>query len=271
MIRGPVPGAVQPVGHEPIVLGRDEALSCRIDDSGMSRQHARVYRDEVLFYVEDLGSTNGTRLNGEFVEAPIALKDGDRIQLGANTVLRVAVMDAHEAATQQKLYAAAVLDALTQVFNRGYFEERLASEFAFAQRHNNPLSLLLFDLDHFKEVNDTHGHLVGDEVLRRVSASLKETIRREDVLARYGGEEFVLIARGIDGTGAFVLAERARVQVEALRIGFEAGAIEVTTSVGVATLYPESPFQHPAELVAAADRAVYRAKDDGRNRVVLAE
>ena len=155
MLTGPNPGAIQEVTGE-IVLGRGIDLPARIDDRGMSRRHARVFKVGGTFYVEDLGSTNGTRLNGELVEGQRDLKDGDRIQLGETTLLRVSLQDQHEAHAARRLYQSAVLDPLTQVFNRGHFEERLKSEHAFSKRHKIPLTVLFFDLDKFKPINDTH-------------------------------------------------------------------------------------------------------------------
>jgi two-component system, cell cycle response regulator len=266
MLQGPTPGAIEPVGEE-LVLGRGEDLPSRIDDRGMSRRHARIFKVEGRFYVEDLGSTNGTRVNGERIPAPVKLADGDRIQLGESTLLRVTLVNAHEAAAARKLYDAAVRDPLTQLYNRGHFDERLIAEFAFAIRHGVPLTVMMLDIDHFKRVNDTHGHPAGDAVLVAVAKAVSASVRAEDELARYGGEELVIIARGIDHISSLQMAERVRAAIEALEVPIESGALRVTASIGVATMDPETVFAQPEELLSAADRAVYRAKDLGRNRV----
>jgi diguanylate cyclase (GGDEF)-like protein len=220
------------------------------------------------FVLEDLGSTNGTYVNGSALSQRRALCDGDRIHLGEATLLRVAMHDAGEQRAAAQIYHAAICDPLTNLYNRGFFEDRLRSEFAFASRHGDPLSLLFLDLDHFTKVNNTWGHPAGDAVLQQASMVMASTIRTEDVLARYGGEEFVLIARATALEPGLVLGERLRSAVQGLAVPWESGAIQITTSVGLACFDPRrSPYADPAALVASADRAVYRAKREGRNRV----
>ncbi len=270
MIQGPAPGAVQPVGKDPVVLGRDPELPCWIDDRGMSRRHARVFTMAGQFFVQDLESTNGTRVNGMMLDRPHQLRDGDRIQVGENTVLRVALLDAQEHEAQQRMFRAAITDPLTGLCNRGYLDDRLASEFAFAHRHRVPLAVLFLDLDHFKRINDNFGHAVGDEALRRSAEALRKELRQEDLLGRYGGEEFILVARGTERDGASTLAERLRQAIADLELTSEGKRVPLTVSVGVAVYQPDGPFTHPEELVAAADRAVYRAKEGGRDRVSYA-
>ena len=268
MVSGPNPGAVQPVGKEPLVLGRDPMIKGHIDDRGMSRQHAKIFQVAGVFFVQDMESTNGTRVNGEPLARARDLKDGDHIQLGENTVLRVSLLDAQAYAAQQKMFEAAVRDALTGVFNRGYFEERLTAEFAFSLRHKVPLAVLLLDIDFFKKVNDTHGHQTGDDALCAVAQAVQGAIRCEDVFARYGGEEFVLLARGIGSDGARQFAERLRAQIEAIELTSRAGEpVPLTTSIGYAAFEQGEGFSNGSGLVAAADRGLYQAKQSGRNRV----
>lgn len=269
MLEGPTPGAIQQVGEE-IVLGRGEDLPARIDDRGMSRRHARIFKLEGRFYVEDLGSTNGTRVNGVRVVGAHKLEDGDRIQLGESTLLRATMVDAREAEAARKLYESAVRDSLTNVFNRGHFDERLQTEFAFAVRHHVPLTVLMLDIDHFKKVNDTYGHPAGDAVLAATATAIAGAIRTEDELARYGGEELVIIARGIDHAQSLLMGERIRATIEGLVITHDPHVIRVTASLGVATMDDTVRFAQPDELLSAADRAVYNAKNSGRNRVCSA-
>ncbi len=269
MLQGPTPGAIQPVTQE-VVLGRGEDLDARIDDRGMSRQHARIFKVGGRFYVEDLGSTNGTRVNGEKIATQRALEDGDRIQLGESTLLRITLADAEEAEAARKLYESAVRDPLTGVYNRGHFDERLDTEFAYAARHKVPLTVMLFDLDHFKRVNDTWGHPAGDAVLVAAARAVSGAMRAEDGFARYGGEEFVIIARGIEHPDALAMGERIRHTVAELVIAHEGLELRATCSIGIATMDEAHLFAHPEELLSAADRAVYQAKAQGRNQVCSA-
>jgi diguanylate cyclase (GGDEF)-like protein len=164
------------------------------------------------------------------------------------------------------LYDMTVRDALTGLHNRRYLEDRLRAEGAFARRHGSFLSALILDLDHFKEVNDTHGHLVGDRVLSETAGALRRTVRTEDVLARWGGEEFVLLVRAIPPAGVALLGERLRRAVEDQTVRFEDLTIRITASVGTCTDRGRAKWE-PRDLLTAADRALYRAKTDGRNRV----
>jgi diguanylate cyclase (GGDEF)-like protein len=269
MLTGPTPGAVQPVSAGDLVIGRDEALPWPIPDRGVSGEHARISHAAGAFTLEDLDSTNGTFLNGQRLRGPARLRDGDRIQLGENTLIRVALLDATEHDASQRVYEAAVKDALTGIYNRGHLEAVLVSEFAFAARHKTPLSIIFVDLDHFSRVNNTYGHQAGDEVLRAVAQAMRATVRVEDIVTRYGGEEFVMVARGIDLNGAVAMAERVRHVIAALDIPVPSSStrVRVTASFGVACHEASTSYATVQQLVAAADRAVYRAKSQGRNCV----
>jgi diguanylate cyclase (GGDEF)-like protein len=181
-------------------------------------------------------------------------------------VLRFALFDHLDEQYQEQIYESSLRDGLTRAFNRKYFDERLDGEFAFALRHNTPLSLLMVDVDHFKSVNDSWGHPAGDAVLVDLAAHVLRVIRTEDVLARYGGEEFAVLSRGIRLVEAVAFGERLRAAIE--KHVFKCGAqrIPVTVSIGVAAL-PSAAIGQPAALVRAADDALYRAKAAGRNRV----
>ncbi len=247
-------------------IGRGRESAVRIDDVGISRTHARIVRTlEGQYLVEDLKSTNGVFVNGRRVER-CDLVNGDRVQVGPTVVLRFALIDADEEALARQLYESSTRDALTRAFNRKYLNERLAAEVAYAARHRTRLSLLLFDIDHFKKVNDSHGHLAGDVVLRVVAAQVQRLIRTEDVFARYGGEEFVVLVRGIEHANVAVFAERIRRAVEKLTIPWEGRALRVTISVGVSSL-GERPDGEIEPLVRLADERLYKAKTAGRNRV----
>jgi diguanylate cyclase (GGDEF)-like protein/PAS domain S-box-containing protein len=180
------------------------------------------------------------------------------IQAHAELQARQAELEALNA----RLAVLATVDALTGLANRGAFEERLIAELADAQRHGRPLGVLLADVDHFKAVNDTHGHQAGDAVLRAVGKMLAGGIRERDVAARFGGEEFAVVLPSTDLYGALEAAERLRAAIEVAR----PAGIAVTISVGVAAADDARP-RAAHDLLAAADRALYRSKDEGRNRV----
>jgi diguanylate cyclase (GGDEF)-like protein len=163
---------------------------------------------------------------------------------------------------------AALRDGLTRIYNKKFFLDRLETEFAYARRHKSVLSLVMFDVDYFKRVNDTHGHLAGDAVLVHLSRITQATIRTEDVLARYGGEEFAVICRGTPLLNAGVLGERLRTRVELENFDYQGTRLPVTISVGVAAL-PEANVSLASELIRDADSALYEAKRTGRNRVCM--
>jgi diguanylate cyclase (GGDEF)-like protein len=250
------------------IIGRSQHVPIRIEDDGISRRHAKLTMADGHFHVEDLGSANGTLLNGVSITSKQGLNDGDKLTLGG-TVLKFTFSDEMEATFQRKMLDAALRDGLTGAFNKRYLLERLATELAFAQRHRTPLSLILLDVDHFKRVNDTFGHPAGDDVLVQLVRVANATVRREDVLARYGGEEFAILCRSVDAGNASVLAERLRQRIAAMTVEHEGERIPVTISLGVAGLPDVDPTVE--KLVAAADGALYEAKQRGRNRVVVIE
>jgi two-component system cell cycle response regulator len=259
-------GQVFTLDRAETLIGRGRDAHIAVDDVGISRKHARIVRVDGAHFLEDLGSANGVFVNGAQVQRA-ALSGGDRVQIGPGLVLRFRFASADEQALAIKLYEGSTHDALTGLYNRRYASERLASEVAYARRHGTHFSFVLFDLDHFKNVNDGFGHQAGDGVLRVVAAQVRKAIRTEDVLARYGGEEFVVLVRGIERKSVGVLAERVRRAVERLVIPWESRTIEITVSVGMASLSECSPNAPAEALVALADERLYKAKAGGRNRV----
>jgi diguanylate cyclase (GGDEF)-like protein len=248
------------------VIGRGTEADVWVDDGGVSRRHARVsLGPDGRHYIEDLGSTNGTFVGAARVNKS-EIKSGDRIQLGG-TVLRFAIIDDVEEELQRRLFESSTRDALTRVYNRKHFNERLNAEVAYSRRHRVNLAVLVIDLDDFKAVNDTFGHLAGDMVLRLVSAQMQRLIRLEDLLARYGGEEFVILARSTGKKEAMQLAERVRQAIADLPIMLGDKTLRVTTSIGVAALPDVGNHDGPSELLALADARHYAAKAAGKNRV----
>jgi diguanylate cyclase (GGDEF)-like protein len=267
VLAGASVGEMYKIETEKTVIGRGQKAHIRLLDDGISREHAQVVIAGNHVYLEDLGSTNGTFCNGLKVDRR-ELADGDKILVGSTTILKFTYHDNLDEIFQKQMYESALRDGLTKAFNKKYFTDRLESELTFAIRHSSALALVMFDIDHFKKVNDTYGHQAGDQVLSEISTLLTTTLRAEDVFARYGGEEFAVICRGIDIAQAQVVAERMRKAVEKNRFVHEGTHIPVTISIGVAGL-PDATVKDATDLVAHADKALYQSKHGGRNRVTM--
>jgi diguanylate cyclase (GGDEF)-like protein len=179
---------------------------------------------------------------------------------------RVQARTAELSAANTQLEQLAVTDALTGVLNRRALFNMMRREMARGQRHHLALAVLVFDIDHFKEVNDRYGHLAGDAVLQRVAAVTRSVVRHWDAVARYGGEEFVVVATETDRASALELAERVRTALRSTDIPHDQGVLRVTASFGVAMLHPND--REPEQLFRRADLAMYAAKAAGRDRVV---
>jgi diguanylate cyclase (GGDEF)-like protein len=251
-----------------LVVGRSRGASIRLDDDGVSRKHAKLTLRPDGVQVEDLESANGTFVNDQKLSGPRLLNDGDKITLGSTTILKFTYTDDVEEQFQRRMFQAALRDGLTRAYNRSYMLERLGKEVAFSVRHGTPLTLLMFDVDHFKKVNDTYGHPAGDAVLVAIAEIAQANIRAEDVFARLGGEEFGVLCRAVDVKNAAILAERLRARIEATRVKHEATELAVTVSIGLASL-SELTSASAEKLIAAADEALYEAKRSGRNRFVV--
>jgi diguanylate cyclase (GGDEF)-like protein len=259
-------GQVTSLNGTMLEVGRLAKNHLHLPLEGVSRLHARIVFQDGSYWIEDLGSANGTFVQGTKVTRH-RLTDGDVVQFGPRVVFRYSITDTGEEKVLRQLYESSVKDALTGAFNREYFNERLKAEVAYARRHQADLSLVLFDIDHFKKVNDTHGHPAGDAVLQTVVGAVGKTLRAEDVLARYGGEEFGVVLRGVGLESARGVAERLRSIAEAAVTAHEGKSIRCTISAGCAAL---SCCENPSieAIVAIADRRLYVAKRGGRNRVV---
>ena len=268
VLAGSAVGEMYKLSKDETVIGRGSQADIQVIDEGISRKHAALRLEGDRVVIRDLGSTNGTFVNGEKIDSH-ALRDGDKIQVGSTTILKFTFHDSLDESFQRQMYESALRDGLTKAFNKKYFLERLESEFAYALRHKTPLSLVMFDIDHFKKINDSHGHLAGDNALVALSTVIQQTIRKEDVFARYGGEEFAVICRGVDLAGAHLFGERIRSRVEALRFSYNEIPLQMTVSVGVATV-PDVGMREMLELIGTADDALYQAKRQGRNRVIAA-
>jgi diguanylate cyclase (GGDEF)-like protein len=260
-------GRVCGLGSAIATFGRSAECTHAFDEASLSRVHAKVVRDSAGYTIEDAGSRNGVFVNEEKVARRL-LQDGDRVRLGSAITLRFQMVDEQEEQALSRVYESSVKDGLTGVWNRKYLDERLLGEVAFATRHQTALAVIILDIDHFKKVNDTYGHLVGDEVLRATAALMRAALRTEDLLARYGGEEFVVVARGVDLKSGVQLAERLRIVSERKPVVSGGHTIARTVSAGVASVACCGAEQTVPRLLGIADERLYKAKQAGRNRVV---
>ncbi len=244
-------------------IGRSSSADLQLDLDSVSRSHAVVMHTPRGWVLRDLGSTNGTLVNDQPIRERM-LEDGDRIRIG-RAMLKFLSGTNVEAQYHEEIYRLMTLDGLTQVYNKRYFHDAIEHEFARSKRYKHAFSLVLLDIDHFKQINDSHGHLAGDEVLRRVAASIKSKVRTNDVVARVGGEEFAVLSPETDLAGAVTLAEKLRRALEGERVVHESKTIAVTISAGVACFADE--LKNSDALVQRADERLYAAKRGGRNRV----
>jgi two-component system cell cycle response regulator len=246
-------------------VGRLAELDIALEGEGLSRKHARIYRTDEGWNIEDLGSTNGTMVNDVKVDRGL-LRDGDILRFGVATCKFLAG-DNIESQYHEEIYRMSIQDGLTGVHNKRYFLELLERELAGAARRGSPLSLAMLDIDHFKKINDTHGHLAGDAALKELCRRLKPRVRAADLLARYGGEEFAVVLPDTSLAGALELAEDLRLLVADTPFAHDELRIPCTISLGVAQIDIANPGR-PEDLIRRADENLYAAKRGGRNRVV---
>ncbi|MDX2019348.1 MAG: GGDEF domain-containing protein [Deltaproteobacteria bacterium] len=250
----------------PFVIGRAEGCDLTLDDEGVSRRHAQVTLTPDGCLLEDLGSRNGVFIGNQKVQHHRLMPD-DIIRVGVQTIIKFSMMDPLEEEYQRRLLQAALRDSLTGLYNRRHFDERLTAESAACRRHGRLLSLAIFDIDNFKQLNDKYGHSVGDEALREVARGLSHQARKEDSIFRYGGEEFCILFRETGIEGAIKATERRREHIERSTVRFMGKELHLTVSAGVAEWKPDDD---EISLLKRADRALYEAKHLGKNRVRIA-
>ena len=252
------------VTTEPLIIGRSPKCEIQVDQESVSRNHCRIRFEGGEFLVRDLGSTNGTYVNDNLVQEEGRLRHGDQLKVG-RTILKFIVGDDVEVEYHEEIYRLMTTDGLTQLHNKRYFDEMLDREVARAKRYKRSFSLLVFDIDLFKHINDRFGHLAGDAILRQLGAVLLGRLRVNDVLARIGGEEFALITPEVGLDGAEELAGKINRLIGDTRFEFDGTRVGVTVSVGVAEWQPH--YEAPSDLFKAADEKLYEAKRGGRNQV----
>ncbi len=252
------------VTTEPLVIGRSPKCEIQVDQESVSRNHCRIRFEGGEFLVRDLGSTNGTYVNDDLVHDDGRLRHGDQLKVG-RTILKFIAGDNVEVEYHEEIYRLMTTDGLTQLHNKRYFDEMLDREVARAKRYKRSFSLLVFDIDLFKNVNDRFGHLAGDAILRQLGAVLLGRLRVNDVLARIGGEEFALITPEVGLDGAKELAGKINRLIGDTRFEFEGARVNVTVSVGVAEW--QTHYEDPSDVLKAADDKMYEAKRNGRNQV----
>jgi diguanylate cyclase (GGDEF)-like protein len=253
------------LGERDVVIGRAAQADLQIDAESVSRTHAVLSRNARGYVLRDQGSTNGTFVNDQPIRERM-LKDGDQIRIG-RAMLKFLTSDNVEAQYHEEIYRLMTVDGLTQVFNRRYFQESLEREVQRSRRYGHRFTLALLDIDHFKQINDRHGHQAGDTVLRKLGALVRHKVRANDLVARIGGEEFALILPEAALDGGKALAEKLRRAVEQEPFRHENELIPVTISLGLAEYQPALAGDNADLLVKRADEQLYAAKRAGRNRI----
>lgn len=249
----------------PFKIGRGPDNHIVLEGDSVSRRHAHLERRGTSWFAVDNRSTNGTYVNEDQIAGEIRLDNGDRIKVGPTILKFLSGADA-EAKYHEEIYRMTIIDGLTQIHNKRFLQEALERDVMRARRHSRDLCVLMFDIDHFKTINDKYGHLAGDHVLRELARIVSERIRRDEVFARYGGEEFAVILPETSLDGAQQLAETLRQRVEQHQFVFQNETIPVTISMGGALLGEE---MNGTDVITAADTKLYEAKNSGRNRVCV--
>lgn len=264
----PLSGVSQPLelSQDTCVVGRDSSCGLVLEDDAVSRRHATIERTECGYYVRDLNSLNGSFVNEKRIDE-IELKSGDRVRFGKQIFKFVAGSEI-ESQYYEVMFTLVTCDGLTQVPNKRFFQEIFARDWESMIRRRDKLSVLVMDLDKFKSINDTYGHLAGDAVLSEFAQRTRSVLRSGEFVARFGGEEFVLLCTGTSATEAVLVGERVRSVIAATPFTFDRLSIPVTVSIGVAEAQFDTLSSREA-LLEQADRALYQAKKNGRNQVCV--
>jgi diguanylate cyclase (GGDEF)-like protein len=254
-----------------ILLGRDDTNDIAIHDEKISKVHSEISiikssQGIERIFIKDLASTNGTYVNNELIDQS-TLNAGDKIQIG-DTVLSLSYNDELEKEYHAKLFNYAVRDTHTGLYNKRFIVNELENISRIARRSGRAFSIIIIDIDDFKQINDLHGHLAGDEYLKRISELFTQSLREQDIAGRIGGEEFLIILPETNIDGAFKLAVRIRKNVENFVLNYLNFKIKTTISAGVCQY--EKTIKDVNELLDIADQALYETKRSGKNNVMQA-
>jgi diguanylate cyclase (GGDEF)-like protein len=250
-------------------IGRGDTCEIVLELDNVSRKHCSFLLKPDGVFLHDHGSTNGTYLNNVEVRGETPLRSGDLIKIGSAIFkfLFGGELGSIEAQYHEEIYRLTIIDGLTQCFNKRYLLEFLEREMARCSRHGRALSLVIFDIDHFKKINDTYGHPMGDQVLQSVGEVLSTRMRTTDAPCRYGGEEFALILTDTDRDHARLAAQRIHEGLAELRFQHKGKTFGVSASLGLASADVFAPGELSTQtLVSLADDGLYQAKQGGRNR-----
>ena len=265
VVDGELSGSLFPLDKDIVCIGRDELADIPLAFAGVSRRHCRIDSGREGHVLQDCGSKNGTYLNNRRLTDPAILGKGDRIRIGPLSFQYLPPGDP-ERQLYERLERRAQRDGFTGCYNKTYFNQRAEVEIARSMAQAEAVSLIVFDLDHFKRLNDGHGHAAGDAVLKELARLIRrDGVRENDVFARFGGEEFVILLPRTALDGAVLIAERVRQQVAQHAFEYAGVPLPVTVSVGVAAL--TDGITSATQLFRAADAALYQAKQAGRNCV----
>jgi diguanylate cyclase (GGDEF)-like protein len=247
-----------------MTLGRGDMNDIVLPFDNVSRYHAELECDEERVVIRDKGSTNGTYVNDRALQKDRFLNSGDLVKVGS-TIFKFLAGSDLETLYFEEIYRMTIIDGLTEIHNKRYLYEFTAREMARCRRYDRALSLVMFDIDHFKRINDTFGHTAGDYVLRNLARVVAQRVRTEELFARYGGEEFTVVLPETDLAHAVLFAEKVRAIIEAESFAFDGKAIAVTVSLGVGQM--TDVHDSPEAFLHAVDGALYASKHAGRNRV----
>ena len=247
------------------LIGRESSCDIMLDDNAVSRNHAAINLEDSSYFVTDLGSRNGTYVDDNRLRDRRRLKGGELIRLGGTILKFMASMD-EEAQYHSVVRELMTRDPLTNAFNRSYLMLTLEKRLSRCQFTKHDLAVIMIDIDHFKKINDSYGHLVGDEVLRVFSERIRNVLRPDDALCRLGGEEFLVISERTDLQNAVRIAERIRLTVSSTPFSTQSGPVMITCSLGVKT-QDQTNVGTVDQLLSGADDLMYAAKACGRNCV----
>lgn len=273
-IRGGIPGKVVELKLSiPCVIGRSSDCHLRIDEPTVSGKHASIYKQRGKLYIQDLDSTNGTLVAGKKISEAALIAGGELVNFG-EVLVKFLLHGSAEHDYHQKLYDSVYRDGLTQVRNRRFLDENINDILQLNEQTSSKLSFIMFDIDHFKKINDVYGHIVGDRILKQTCSLLERLLRKEDILIRYGGEEFIIVMPNTGPKYAEKIVNRILTVYRRFNFKKEgSGPEKVTLSAGISfidyanTIYTETDATN---FISAADKALYQAKRLGRNRAALA-